>query len=479
MRVTVVDFAAAYGDKEQNLQRMEQVLERCAGKTDLVLFPELCLTGYENQREVPWAEKMQVRLAEEVPGSATERLGALCRGLGIWTVFGLPVRRGGRVKNGAAVVSPRGETWCYEKMHLPGEEPDWADPGAAPLVVPTPWGKLGVAICYDVYKFPELVRHVRSRGAALVLNPTACAAPISPAVITAQTALACQSEGVCIASANLTGAGPRMRFFGGSHVLAPGGRGPERLAGDGFGSGEGQTRWWTAELPETLPPGVEYSPERSRQAYRALLEDSRWRAAFREQPAPLERRLTARLCRDPEAAFGAGEDLLLLRCGGGALERLAEQCRERGQCAGVEAEGSLWFLGPSGVVRGEHALAAETPWGLAGLVTGESLERQFEEYRALRARGARMLLVPGGEETPLLRLAAETACVTTEVPVLGPGRILLPFGRDRMPRNLGDRGEVLLSAGEADRRLHVFSRNPRTGRPDLRPEDYLRLGETR
>ena len=98
MRVTVVDFAAAYGDKEQNLRSMEQVLERCAGKTDLVLFPELCLTGYENQREVPWAEKMQVRLAEEVPGSATERLGALCRGLGLWTVFGLPVRRGGRVQ---------------------------------------------------------------------------------------------------------------------------------------------------------------------------------------------------------------------------------------------------------------------------------------------------------------------------------------------------------------------------------------------
>ncbi len=479
MRITVVDFAAAYGQKEENLEKMERVLRRCRGKTDLVVFPEMALTGYENEPERCRAEKMQIRLAEPVPGPSTRRLAAVCRETGLYTAFGLPERGGDRVYNAAALLSPDGQCLRYEKMHLPDQEPEWAAPGDQPLVAPTPWGPVAVLICYDVYKFPELVRQARRRGARLILNLTACAAPIPPAVIQLQTAFAAQSEGVCIASANLTGHGRTMEFFGGSHILAPGERQVRLLAGRGFERGTpGEESCWTAELPEFLPEGSPFAPERSAGAWRELLKDPRWKASFRPCPEPPERQVTVRLCAGPEEAEAAKEELLLLAVESqSALSHLAGQCRRKGQCAAVCAGRKLYFLQPSGISVGENALAAETPWGLAGLVTDESMEAQFEEYRALRARGARMLLVPGGKETRLLRLAEETACVTAEVPVVGPRRILLPFGPERLPRELGPAEIVPLRVGAADRRLHVFSRNPLTGRPDLRPECYLRLWE--
>lgn len=37
----------------------------------------------------------------------------------------------------------------------------------------TPWGPVGIEICYDSYQFPELMRYYVSKGMRLYLNPTA------------------------------------------------------------------------------------------------------------------------------------------------------------------------------------------------------------------------------------------------------------------------------------------------------------------
>ena len=44
-------------------------------------------------------------------------------------------------------------------------------PGAAPQVFDTPWGRIGISICYDV-EFPGVVRALTEAGAWLVLAPT-------------------------------------------------------------------------------------------------------------------------------------------------------------------------------------------------------------------------------------------------------------------------------------------------------------------
>ena len=74
------------------------------------------------------------------------------------------------------------EVACYQKMHLFDASVDDKkgsylesseySPGNAPVVVDTPFGRLGLAICYDL-RFPELFRYLTEHGAELIAIPSA------------------------------------------------------------------------------------------------------------------------------------------------------------------------------------------------------------------------------------------------------------------------------------------------------------------
>ena len=50
------------------------------------------------------------------------------------------------------------------------EAEQWdVSPGAPPRVMDTPWGRVGLAVCYDV-EFPPVVRALTEAGAWLVLR---------------------------------------------------------------------------------------------------------------------------------------------------------------------------------------------------------------------------------------------------------------------------------------------------------------------
>ena len=58
----------------------------------------------------------------------------------------------------------------YRKVHLFRllDEQDWLAPGEALSLAPTPWGAVGLSICYDL-RFPELYRPYAAAGARLIL----------------------------------------------------------------------------------------------------------------------------------------------------------------------------------------------------------------------------------------------------------------------------------------------------------------------
>jgi len=74
------------------------------------------------------------------------------------------------------------EIACYQKMHLFDVQVD--DPhgsyresddychGQEPVVVDTPFGRLGLSVCYDL-RFPELYRCLSDQGAELIVVPSA------------------------------------------------------------------------------------------------------------------------------------------------------------------------------------------------------------------------------------------------------------------------------------------------------------------
>ena len=69
------------------------------------------------------------------------------------------------------MVGSSGVLAVYRKIHLWDRERLFFEPGSEPApVVETPWGRIGVGVCYDL-NFPELARGLALAGADLVALP--------------------------------------------------------------------------------------------------------------------------------------------------------------------------------------------------------------------------------------------------------------------------------------------------------------------
>lgn len=94
---------------------------------------------------------------------------------GVWLLPGsLPMRReDGAVINRAPLIAPDGRMAFQDKRAMTRFESErWGVVrGADPCVFETPWGRIGISICYDV-EFPKHVRAQVEAGAWLVLAPS-------------------------------------------------------------------------------------------------------------------------------------------------------------------------------------------------------------------------------------------------------------------------------------------------------------------
>src|SRR5699024_5073207 len=74
--------------------------------------------------------------------------------------------------NSAVLISPDGVESLYRKVHVWGEENLVFSPGDLGFpVADTPWGKVGMVICYDAW-VPESFRSLGLSGAELALVPS-------------------------------------------------------------------------------------------------------------------------------------------------------------------------------------------------------------------------------------------------------------------------------------------------------------------
>ena len=179
LRVSVINFKTWWGNKELNLERILDMTElEAKSGADLIVFPEMALTGYDTEEGIPFEEMMQYKLAETIPGPATREIEQITRQYGVYAVIGMPERDESDhniIYNSAAVLGPDGFVGAYRKIHVPKMETRWATRGTDPFLFDTPWGKVGVGICYDTYVFPELTHYYRAKGARLMINATAFA----------------------------------------------------------------------------------------------------------------------------------------------------------------------------------------------------------------------------------------------------------------------------------------------------------------
>jgi predicted amidohydrolase len=93
----------------------------------------------------------------------------------VWLQPGtLPMRApDGRVINRAPLITPEGRTAFQDKRAMTRFEAErWGiSQGADPNVFDTPWGRIGISICYDI-EFPKHARVQVMAGAWLILSPS-------------------------------------------------------------------------------------------------------------------------------------------------------------------------------------------------------------------------------------------------------------------------------------------------------------------
>jgi deaminated glutathione amidase len=123
-------------------------------------------------------------------GPIQDCLAETARELSLWIVAGtIPLRIEGerRVAAASLVFNSNGERVArYDKIHLfdvdvPGRHESHREsasmaPGRTPVVIDTPIGRLGLAVCYDM-RFPELFRQMSADGAQVFTLPSAFTAP--------------------------------------------------------------------------------------------------------------------------------------------------------------------------------------------------------------------------------------------------------------------------------------------------------------
>lgn len=164
-RIVVAQTVPEFGAVEANRNRTVEIVRENAD-ADLVVLPELANTGYVFESTDEVAE-----LAEPRDGPTGRAWAAVAAETETWIVGGFTEAADETFYNSALVVSPDGIEGVYRKVHRWNEEKRWFAAGDDAPVFETPFGRLGVQICNDLW-FPEQTIAQARAGADLIAVPT-------------------------------------------------------------------------------------------------------------------------------------------------------------------------------------------------------------------------------------------------------------------------------------------------------------------
>lgn len=172
-------------DKDVNLKKAVDLIEESAAKdADLVILPEMFNCPYDNEKFPLYAE-------DRKNSKSLRAVSKAARECGVYLVAGsIPESAGEKIYNTSFIFSPKGVViGSHRKLHLfdidvpdgvTFKESDTLKSGEEITVVETSFGKLGVAICYDI-RFPELLRLMALDGVELMVLPAAFNTTTGPA----------------------------------------------------------------------------------------------------------------------------------------------------------------------------------------------------------------------------------------------------------------------------------------------------------
>lgn len=165
---------------EDNLKSAEALIEESSiNGAELVVLPEMfCMFDDNSHKKIKIKEnygngKIQNFLAEKAKKN------------NVWIVGGtIPIscQNPNKLRAACIVYNNRGEAVCrYDKIHLFDvslsenevyKESDLTEAGNKLIIINTPVGKLGLAVCYDI-RFPSMFTYLFNQGAEIIAIPSA------------------------------------------------------------------------------------------------------------------------------------------------------------------------------------------------------------------------------------------------------------------------------------------------------------------
>lgn len=204
------------GQPAINLAQVQQWAAEAGRRgSDVLVLPELWPTGYDLSRAADYATAVTAGIFAEVANLAREHqihiLGSCLSLLGE-----------GMYGNTAVLFDPTGNSLGeYSKVHLFQlmDEHKYLTAGDGRCLMETPWGKSGLAICYDL-RFPELFRAYALEGAKIVFLPAEWPYPRLAHWRTLLRARAIENQ-MFVVACNRIGTTESTVFFGHSCIIDP------------------------------------------------------------------------------------------------------------------------------------------------------------------------------------------------------------------------------------------------------------------
>ncbi len=222
MRIALAQVDPSLGELHRNVARARAAIaEATAGGADVIVFPELSLSGYALGAA---AEDVALRaddpVIDELAAAAGDRS----------LLIGFPeLTRGGRVYNSAAYFEAGRLVHIHHKLYLPTynefEERKHFNTGSTMRAFDTSFGRAAILICNDAWQ-PALAFVATQDGAELLLIP-ADSGHSNPLELDVRAywrdiaRLYARLFQCYVVFVNRVGEEAGRRYWGGSHVLDP------------------------------------------------------------------------------------------------------------------------------------------------------------------------------------------------------------------------------------------------------------------
>jgi len=197
------------------IERLEQAIKQATEKVDLIVCPELFMSGYGDLEDIK-------RYAEQVDGPFAKSISRLAIKFNTSIIYGYPELQLDKLYNSAQCFNKEGQFVInHRKTILPktGYETELFSSGQQNSTMQIEDMNIGLVICYEL-EFPEIVREAAKNKINVIIAPTGQSNkwPAAARHISRSRAF---ENGIFVIYANYCGTNNDINFMGESKIINP------------------------------------------------------------------------------------------------------------------------------------------------------------------------------------------------------------------------------------------------------------------